>query len=168
MLAIITFSGTAAAQSVRIDVDYKDLSAIWLSDLSANTRAALNMKDGFVSLPTVESRSGQTATIEYIGQIVFLHANKPESVDCGIMLKLHTKLEDGRIRVSGTSMLRRSNQNGARKHVINPTFHSKQTFIDGTYDNGKLVKIPVDLDDPAGEQLLLTFTLLKGDGNPAK
>jgi hypothetical protein len=122
-----------------------------------------------LAAPNVTTKLGQRAVIELVRKIKIPETPFGEkTIDVGITLEVLPVLKDGRIILSGRSVLRRRLGQGAVQSLGAISFATQETFFSGSARNGKEVMIAVGDGPNDKARIILTAELMDSAGNPSK
>ncbi len=167
--AFLLLSAVASAQlpMVQITARYEGFG-LSLADVLADHKTWKSRKPtGLLSAPQVTTRSGQPATVQVIRATqVPQSPNRENSIDAGLTLEVQPVIKNGRIALSGKSVLRRRLDQGGIQPINALSFATRETFFNGIVGNGEELAIAIG-DGPRDKaRIVLKVELIDASGRP--
>lgn len=122
-----------------------------------------------LAAPRVTTNSGQRATIEIVREVQVPEApNGEKSVNSGITLDVTPAVKDGKITLSGKSIVRRRLIQDAAQPLGAISFTTCETFFNGAAEDGKELTIAVGdgVEDMA--RIILTVRFVEPTASNSK
>jgi hypothetical protein len=122
-----------------------------------------------LTAPQITTRQGQRCQIEIIREVqVPVTPNGEKSVNSGVALDFLPVVKDGKITLSGKSVLRRRLGQDAVQPLGAISFATHETFFSGAVEDGKELTVAVGDGPKDKARIILTARLVNPSGTPAK
>ena len=164
---ILAATAFAAPPQVEILARYAGFDLSRYSEITDANKA--HKPDGLLSAPRVTTNSGQRATIEIVREVQVPETpNGEKSVNSGITLDVSPVVKNGKITLSGKSVLRRRLTQDAAQPLGAISFAIHETFFSGAVQDGKELTIAVGDGPKDKARIILTARLVDSTGTKAK
>src|SRR5678816_2541917 len=132
-------------------------------------RKALQKTGQTIAAPQITTRQGQRCQIEIIREVqVPVTPDGEKSVNAGVALDFLPVVKDGKITLSGKSVIRRRLAQDAVQPLGAISFATRETFFSGAVEDGKELTVAIGDGPKDKARILLTARLVDPSGTPAK
>lgn len=169
VLTALMVAANAFAENVQIQIEAKFQGFAVPLFPDSRAKAKSTNRDDVLSAPTVVTKAGQSATIEIVREVaVPSAANNKGMTQCGVSLEILPEVHNGKITLSGKSIVRRQSQPGERQPLQAVTFVARETYFSGRVVDGKPVTLHVGDGPKDSSRITLTARKVEPPGVAVK